>query len=78
MPIPNSKSIYDAQLSLLQEYGFGEMHFRNKEGVQYSASTPIEVMIGDDFYIELENQHFFIVNTSKTALMQLGAASLFP
>lgn len=31
------------------------MYFRNKEGVQYSASTPVELMIKEDFYIELEN-----------------------
>ena len=53
------------------------MHFKNKEGIEYSAATPVEVLVTDDFYIELENQNYFIVNTSKTNLMKLSGEKKF-
>lgn len=72
MPIPLDMSVSDAQIELLTKYGFGEIEFSNIEDVSYAASTPLEILIRDDFYLTLEKQKFFIVNTTNSNNLKHG------
>lgn len=56
----------------MTKYGFGEIGFSNFEDVSYAASTPLSILIRDDFYISLEKQKFFIVNTTFSSNLKHG------
>ncbi|KAL4488313.1 hypothetical protein ABPG72_019163 [Tetrahymena utriculariae] len=76
MPVSLDMSVSEAQLDLFQKYRFGEIHFFNKDGDSYAVSTPLQLIIQDDFFINLENQFFYVVNTLNSHNIALGVQTI--
>lgn len=56
------KNVLEAQLSLGEQQKLRNIAFFNKEGIEYSVTTPIINIVSQDFYLSIGSFTYFVLS----------------